>query len=84
MGNIVSWFMIFGGFIAGYTRLQGNVNQAEKTASDAKIVSESAKEQVHGIKTDIEVIKVTTQNTEKKLDELRGLFNQRLTSKNEE
>ncbi len=74
MGNLVSWALILIAFVAGYARLQGTVAQADINAKEAKVVAISAQAQIYLMKTDVEVIKVTTANTEKKVDELRGLF----------
>lgn len=80
MGNLVSWGLILVAFVAGYARLQGTVVQADLVAKEAKLVASQAQTQVYGIKTDIEVIRVTTFNTEKKIDELRSVFNKRLVN----
>lgn len=74
MGNLISWSLILIAFVASYSALKGTVAAAEVTAKEAKTLAFSTRDQVYSMKTDIEVIKVTTQNTDKKVDELRAFF----------
>ena len=72
IGNLVSWGMIVSAFVSGYVTLRGNTIRALEVANEAKEAASAASAQINSLKTDIAVIKVTTQNTEIKTEEIRS------------
>lgn len=72
IGNLVSWSLILIGFVAGFATLKGNTAKALEVANEAKITADSSKDAISSLRTDIAVIKVTTQNIEKSLDEIKA------------
>lgn len=72
VGNLVSWGMILFGMIMGYATLKANTAKALDVANDAKTTSEAAKGSISDLKTDIAVIKVTTQNIERSIGEIKA------------
>lgn len=72
IGNLVSWGMIVVAFVSGYVTLRGDTTHALQVANEAKETATAASIQINSLKTDIAVIKVTTQNTEMKIEEIRS------------
>lgn len=71
VGNLVSWSLLLAAFVAGWATVKANTTRALDVAIEAKKTADESKDQINVLKTDIEVIKATTKNTDKTVEDIR-------------
>ncbi len=73
-GNLVSWSLIILGFVAWGFQLKAQADSTEVVALAAKQTADQAQRQIYSLQTDIAVIKSTTENIDRTVQEFKMKF----------